>query len=66
MKMLGKWNYFTQIVQIKKIDKNNLYMTCIQTEKFQYPISDAYWNSERARENSISNTVWESSLLKSL
>ena len=30
MKTLGKTN----------IDKNNVYMTCTQTEKFRYPIND--------------------------
>ena len=72
MKTSGKWNYFTQTVQIKKIniDKNNLTSTwhVHKTETFWYPISDVILKRrrERARENSVSNTVWESPLLKSL
>ena len=69
MKKLGKWNYFTHIVQIKKIhtDKNNLYVT--RTQNWEVPVSYQWcrikmW--ERACENSVNNTAWESPLLNLL
>ena len=69
MNRLGKWNYFTQTVQIKKIniDKNNLYVSC--TQNWEVPISYHWCHTEmqkRTRENSVSNTAWESPLLKLL
>ena len=42
-------------------------MTCTQNWEVPYPINDDILkHGERASENSVSNTVWESPLLKSL
>ena len=63
MKRLGKWNYFTQTVQIKRIntDKNNLYMTW--TQNWEVPVSCQWCHTKapkRAHESSASNSVGES------
>ena len=51
----------------KQIDKNNSYVTCTQT--WEVPVSYQWCHTymrERARENSVSNSIWESPLLKLL
>ena len=59
--------FHTDCPDFKKIDKNNLYVTC--TQNWEVPVSYKWCHTETresARENSVSNTVWESPLLKSL
>ena len=49
MKTLEKWNYFTQTVQIKKINIDKIVYSwhIHKTEKFRYPINDVILKREK-------------------